>query len=172
MTETIAQTMTDNIASLKAAVREASNHERELALETDAIPSKIQEAAHQDAANRARAAREGGTGAAVAAVESEIPALREREQALPFLRWDAGIRHAALEVELFATQQADQERKRDHADFGIEGLRLDADEANRKYAEKANAVQAAEGAASRVSYARSVAEKRLASLEQEYPTNA
>jgi hypothetical protein len=166
MTETMTETMTDNIASLKAAVREASNHERQLALETDAIPSKIREAASRDAANRARAAREG---AAVAAVESEIPALREREQALPFLRWDAGIRYAALEVELYATQQADQERKRDHAAFGIEGLRLDADEANRKYGEKANAVQAAEGAASRMSYARSVAEKRLASLEQERP---
>jgi chromosome segregation ATPase len=166
MNETMTETMTDNIASLKAAVREASNHERELALEVDNLPNKIQEAAHQDAANRARAAREGG---AVAAVESEIPALREREQALPFLRWDAGIRHAALEVELYATQQADQERKRDHAAFGIEELRLDADEANRKYNEKASAVQAAEGAASRLSYARSVAEKRLFSLEQEYP---
>ncbi len=166
MTETMTETMTDNIASLKAAVREASNHERQLALEVDAMPSKIQEAAHRDVANRARAAREGG---AVAAVESEIPALREREQALPFVRWDASIRHAALEVELYATQQADQERKRDQAAFGIEGLRLDADEANRKYGEKANAVQAAEGAASRMSYARSVAEKRLASLEQQHP---
>jgi peptidoglycan hydrolase CwlO-like protein len=58
MTETMTQTMTDNIASLKAAVREASQHERVLALEVDALPQRVQQAARQDARNKAKAARE------------------------------------------------------------------------------------------------------------------
>ncbi len=165
MTETMTQTMTDNIASLKAAVREASQHERSLALEVDSLPSKIQQAARHDATNRAKAAREG---AEVTAVESEIPALREREKALPFLRWDAAIRHAALEVELYDAQIKDSEQKEREARIGLEGLKLDADEASRKFYEKSNAISGAMFGQSQLSSMRAEARKRLRMIENEY----
>lgn len=167
MTETMTQTMTDNIASLKSAVREASQHERSLALEVDSLPSKIQQAAKQDARRKARAAREG---AAVDAVdeESEVPALRQREKDLPYLRWDAGIRHAALEVELYDAQVKDSEQKEREARSGLEGLKLDADEANRKLNERYNAISGATFGQSQLSSMRAEAGKRLRHLESEY----
>jgi chromosome segregation ATPase len=160
MTETMIQTMTDNIASLKSAVREASQYSRELALETDSLPLRVQDAARQDARRKAKAAREG---AEVTAVESEIPQLREREKALPFLRWDAAIRHAALEVELYDAQVKDSEQKE------REGLKLDADEANRKLNERYNAISGATFGQSQLSSMRAEAGKRLRHLESEYP---
>lgn len=76
MTETLSQ---PSISELEQGIWESSRLERELALETDAMPQKIQQAAHQDARSKARAAREGRAGAAVAAVEqeSEVPSLRQ-----------------------------------------------------------------------------------------------
>jgi len=166
MTETMTQTMTDNIASLKSAVREASQYSRELALETDSLPLRVQDAARQDARRKAKAAREG---AEVTAVESEIPQLREREKALPFLRWDAAIRHAALEVELYDAQVKDSEQKEREARSGLEGLKLDADEANRKLNERYNAISGATFGQSQLSSMRAEARKRLRHLESEYP---
>lgn len=170
MTETLTKTDT-NIDELKQAVREASAHSRELALEMDALPTKIKNAAHQDARAKARAAREGGTGAAVAAVdeESEIPQLRQREKDLPYLIWSAALRHAALEAELYDAQVHHHEAEAEKARSGLLGLKLDMDEAARKFNERADKVQGHEGAASRLSYYRSEANKRLRLLEQQHP---
>ncbi len=173
MTETKTHTATD-ISALEASVREASAEQRALALEMDSIPSKIQAAAHADARAKAQAAREGGTGAAVAAVaavedESEVPQLRQREKDLPYLIWAASIRHAALEAELYDAQVKHHEAEAQKARSGLLGLKLDMDEATRKYNERADAVQHAEGAASRLSYYRSQASKRAKALEREYP---
>jgi hypothetical protein len=147
MTETMTQTMTDNIASLKAAVREASQHERVLALEVDALPQRVQQAARQDARNKAKAAREDAEIAAVDA-DSEIPQLRQREKDLPYLRWSAAIRHAALEAELYDAQVQHHEAEAVKARSGLEGH---------------------VGAADRLRDYRSKAADRLRLLEQEYP---
>jgi chromosome segregation ATPase len=157
--------MTDNIASLQAAVREASQYKRQMAMETDAIGEKIQEAAKRHARNMATAVK---TGEDVA--ESEIPALRERESALPLLRWEASLRHAALEVELYDAQIDDSEQKEREARSGIDGLRLNMEEAKRKFYEKSNAISGAVFGQSQLSSARAEARKRLAILEQDYPS--
>jgi chromosome segregation ATPase len=163
MTDTLTQTITDNVTSLKAAVREASQYSRQLAIEADSIGEKIQEAAKRHARNMATAVK---TGEDVA--ESEIPALRERESALPLLRWEASLRHAALEVELYDAQIDDSEQKEREAKIGLEGLKLDAEEANRKLNERYNVISGASFGQSQLSSARAEARKRLAALENEY----
>jgi chromosome segregation ATPase len=169
MTET--QTPDTTINDLKQAVREASREERSLALEVDAMPNKIKEAAKQDARRQARAAREGGTGMAVqeAAEESSVPALRERQSALPYLRWSAGIRTASLELEAADAQIAASEQRAKELRVGLEGLKADADEATAIFEERGAAVRLAESGASMTGYAVSAAKQRLRDLEAEYP---
>ncbi len=169
MTET--QTPDTTINDLKQAVREASREERSLALEVDAMPEKIKAAAKADARRQARAAREGGTGVAVAsaAEESEVPALRERQASLPYLRWSAGIRTASLELEVADAQIAASEEKAKLLRVGLEGLKADADEATRIFEERGAAVRLAESGASMTGYAVSAAKQRLRDLEAEYP---
>lgn len=170
MTET--QTKTDTtINDLKAAVRSASAEERALALETDAMPEKIQQAAREDARRQARAAREGGTGAQVAeaAQESEIPALRERRSSLPYLRWSAGIKTASLEQELYDLQVKHHKAEKEIARSGLEGLKMDAEAATEKYNRKLKDVAVHEGAAGRMSSYRAEAAKRLRVLEASMP---
>jgi peptidoglycan hydrolase CwlO-like protein len=161
----------DTVADLKAAVREASREERALALEVDAMPNKIKEAAKQDARRQARAAREGGTGVAVneAAQESEIPTLKERQASLPYLRWSAGIVTSSLELELAEATIAQSEQRAKELRVGLEGLKADADEATRIWEERARAVRMAESGASMTGYARHTAKQRLRDLEGQYP---
>jgi hypothetical protein len=163
MTETMIQTISDNIASLKSAVREASQYSRQLAIEADSIGEKIQEAAKRHARNMATAVK---TGEDVA--ESEVPALRERQRSLPLLRWEASLRHAALEVELYDAQIDDSEQKEREARSGIDGLRLNMEEAKRKFYEKSNAVSGAVFGQGQLASMRAEARKRLAALENEY----
>jgi hypothetical protein len=169
MTET--QTPDTTINDLKQAVREASREERSLALEVDAMPEKMRQAAKQDARRQARAAREGGTGMAVqeAAEESSVPALRERQASLPYLRWSAGIKTASLELELADAQIAASEEKAKLLRVGLEGLKADADEATRIFEERGRAVRLAESGASMTGYSRHTAKQRLRDLEAEYP---
>jgi PAS domain-containing protein len=169
MTET--QTPDTTINDLQAAVREASREERALALETDAMPEKVRAAAKADARRQASAAREGGTGMAVqaAAEESEVPTLRERQAALPYLRWSAGIRAASLELELADATIAESEQRAKELRVGLEGLRENADEATRLFEERGRAVRMAESGASMTGYAVSAAKQRLRDLEAEYP---
>ncbi len=173
MTDTLEtpKTKTEEINDLKQAVREASREERSLALEVDAMPNKIKEAARQDARRQARAAREGGTGMAVqeAAEESSVPALRERQASLPYLRWSAGIRTASLELEVADAQIAASEEKAKLLRVGLEGLKADAEEATRIFEERGAAVRLAESGASMTGYAVSAAKQRLRDLEEEYP---
>ncbi len=171
MTESTLTQTPDTVADLRAAVREASQDERALALETDAMPEKINQAARQDARRQARAAREGGSGMAVqaAAEESSVPALRERQSALPHLRWAAGIKTASLELELAEAQIAASEEKAKLLRVGLEALEADADEATRIFQERASAVRMAESGASMTGYAKHAAKQRLRDLEQEYP---
>jgi peptidoglycan hydrolase CwlO-like protein len=168
MTETLTP---DTVADLKSAVREASREERALALEVDDLPNQVREAAKADARRQARAAREGGTGMAVqsAAEESEVPALRERQSALPYLRWSAGIRTASLELELADAQIAQSEQKASELKVGLEALEADRDEATRIFEERASAVRRAESGASMTGYSRRTALSRLRELEAEYP---
>lgn len=170
MTETMTRPE-NTINDLKQAVREASKHERELALELDALPEKIRDQARQDARRQARAAREGGTGVAVAeaAQESAIPAMRERLSSLPFLRWSAGIRTASLELQLAEATIRESEEKAKDLKVGLEGLKLDADEATRRFQNRLAAVRKAESGASMTAYARHTAKQRLKDLEAEYP---
>lgn len=172
MTEsTPTQTKPDTtINDLKQAVREASAHERELALEVDELPSKIQQAARQDARRQARAAREGGAGAQVAeaAQESALPALRERQSALPYLRWSAGIRTASLELEVADEQIKASEEKAAQLRVGLEGLKHDADEATRLFQERLRAFRRASNTDGST-HARGRAIQRLRELENEYP---
>lgn len=168
MTDTQTPTKTDTIADLEAAVREASAHERELALEVDALPSKIQAAAHEDARSKAVAAR---SGEAVAAVDqdSDVPALRQREADLPYERWAASIRTASLEVEL---NEAQQEKYEAEAEAALSKL-PSAEEAANEAQAKADAIRSdyigANGAAGRYSYYAAQAAKHLRLLEEEYP---
>ncbi len=171
MTESTLTQTPDTVADLQAAVREASQDERALALETDAMPEKINQAARQDARRQARAAREGGSGMAVqaAAEESEVPTLRERQSALPYLRWSASIRAASLELELAEATIAASEEKANLLRVGLEGLREDAESATAIFEERASAVRMAESGASMTGYARHTAKQRLRDLEAEYP---
>jgi chromosome segregation ATPase len=171
MIETLEQTKTDNIASLKAAVREASQYERDLAREVDNLPNLIKDACRADARRQSRAAREGGAGKAVqeAAQESTLPALRERQSALPYLRWSASVRTASLELELADTQIAASEEKAKELRVGLSALRAEAEEATRIFQERGKAVRMAESGASMTTYARRTAKQRLRELEAEYP---
>jgi hypothetical protein len=168
MTETLTP---DTVADLRAAVREASQYERDLAREVDNLPNLLKDAARADARRQARAAREGGTGAAVqeAAQESTLPALRERQSALPHLRWAGGIRTASLELELADATIAESEQRAKELRVGLEGLKADADEATRIFEERASAVRRAESGASMTGYSRRTALSRLRELEAEYP---
>ncbi len=169
MTET--QTPDTTINDLKQAVREASQYERDLAREVDNLPNLLKDAARADARRQSRAAREGGTGAAVqeAAQESTLPALRERQSALPHLRWAGGIRTASLELELADAQIAESEQRAKELRVGLEGLREDAEEATRLFEDRASAVRRAESGASMTGYSRRTAKQRLRDLEEEYP---
>ncbi len=169
MTETLEMTKTDSISDLKTAVRLASREARNLALESDAMPQKIEKAIKQDVRRRAKAAREGNDMAAVDE-ESDVARLRQRQKDLPLLIWSAQVHYAALEVDLFSRQQKDNEQKAEQERSGLLGLRMDMEEATRKFNAKSNAVRGYVGGASRLSYARSQAEKRLQALEQEYPS--
>lgn len=164
MTETIAQT--DNIASLEAAKREASQYERTLAQEVDSLPEKIQQAAKRQARDMAHAAR---TGEAIAVVASEVNALRKREAELPYLRWAAAIRTASLEVELNQAQKETQQARADEARPLLKPAREEMDEASERFNDIRATVLQAEGAASTFSLYASDARKRLRQIEAEYP---
>ena len=69
MTETLKKPQT-SIPDLEAALRKSQQQERALAVEVGELPSKIQQAHREDAQRKAQAAREGGTGAEVAADEA------------------------------------------------------------------------------------------------------
>ncbi len=163
MTETIAQT--DNIASLEAAKREASQYELTLAQEVDSLPEKIKEAARQDARSKAKAARAGED---IAPVASDVNALRQREAELPLIRWSAAIRTAALEIELNVAQKEAQQARADEARPLLKPLREEMDEATKKFNEARNTVRSAEYAVDVFSGYVSDARKRLATLENEY----
>ncbi len=163
MTETQTQI---SIPQLKEAAREASRQERSLAQEVDALPEKIKEAARQDARSKAKAAR---TGEDIAAVDSEIPAMRQRQAELPFLRWSASIRTAALEIELNEEQKEQAKAKADEARPQLKPAREEMDEATERFSDIRNTVRRAEGAASTFSMYASDAKKRLRQIEAEYP---
>jgi chromosome segregation ATPase len=163
MTET--QTQMD-IPQLKQAARESQRQERSLAQEVDSLPEKIQEAARKDARRKAKAAR---TGEDIAVVESEIPAMRQRENELPFLRWAAAIRTAALEIEANQAQKEQAEARADEARPKLKPAREEMDEATARFNEMRTTVRQAEGAASTFSMYASDARKRLRLIESEYP---
>jgi chromosome segregation ATPase len=163
MTETQTQI---SIPQLEKARSDASRQERSLAQEVDSLPEKIKEAARQDARSKAKAAR---TGEDIAAVDSEIPKLRQREAELPFLRWSASIRTAALEVELNQAQKETQQEKADEARPKLKPAREEMDEASERFNDIRATVLQAEGAASTFSLYASDARKRLRQIEAEYP---
>jgi chromosome segregation ATPase len=159
-------TKTDNIAELEKARSDASRQERSLAQEVDSLPEKIKEAARQDARSKAGAAR---NGEAIAVVDSEIPKLRQREAELPYLRWSAAIRTAALEVELNQAQKETQQEKADEARPLLKPAREEMEEASDRFNDIRATVLQAEGAASTFSLYASDARKRLRQIENEYP---
>jgi predicted nucleic acid-binding Zn-ribbon protein len=73
-----------------------------------------------------------------------------------------------LEVELYDAQIDDSEQKEREARSGIDGLRLNMEEAQRKFYEKSNAISGAMFGQSQLSSARAEARKRLSALENEY----
>lgn len=95
--------------------------------------------------------------------------MRQREAELPFLRWSAAIRTAALEIELNEAQKVEQERKAEAARPKLKGARLEMDAASLKFNELRATVRLAEGAASTFSMYASDARKRLRLIEAEYP---
>jgi predicted nucleic acid-binding Zn-ribbon protein len=157
-----------SIPELEKARAEASRQERSLAQEVDSLPEKIKEAARQDARSKAAAAR---TGEDVAAVDeaSDVNALRQREAELPFLRWSASIRTAALEVELNQAQKETQQEKADEARPLLKPARAEMEEASDRFNDIRATVLQAEGAASTFSLYASDARKRLRQIEAEYP---
>jgi chromosome segregation ATPase len=165
MTETQTQV---SIPELEKARSEASRQERSLAQEVDSLPGKIKEAARQDARSKAAAAR---TGEDIAAVDeaSDVNALRQREAELPFLRWSASIRTAALEIELNEEQKEQAKAKADEARPQLKPAREEMDEATERFSDIRNTVRRAEGAASTFSMYASDAKKRLRQIEAEYP---
>lgn len=173
MTEsTPTQTKPDTtINDLKTVVREASKLERSLAVETDELPDKIKEAARQSARRQARAAREGGTGAAVqeAAERSPVPAMRERQASLPHLRWAQQVKVAALQVELHDAEIAAAEQRAREARTGLDGLRLDAEKAQAAYDERRRAYRKAVGAKESLASRRAVHARELRHLEETMP---
>ncbi len=165
MTETLTKT---NVNELKQAARASQRQERELAQEVDQLGEKIQQAARQDARRKAKAAR---TGEDIAVVDevSEIGALRKRENELPYLRWSASIRSAALLIEL---NQAQKERAQERADAArprLKPAREEMDEASDRFNEIRTTIRQAESAASTFSMYASDARKRLRLIEAEYP---
>jgi predicted nucleic acid-binding Zn-ribbon protein len=162
------ETQTQTIAELEKAVRDASRQERRLALEVDSLPEKIKEAARQDARSKAAAAR---TGEDIAAVDeaSDVNAMRQREAELPYLRWYAAIRTAALEVELNQAQKETQQEKADEARPLLKPAREEMEEASERFNDIRATVLQAEGAASTFSLYASDARKRLRMIENEYP---
>ncbi len=161
------QTQMD-IPQLKEAAREAGRQERSLAQEVDALPGKVQEAARKDARRKAKAAR---TGEDIAVVDevSEIGAMRQRENELPYLRWSAAIRTAALEAELNQAQKEASQERADEARPKLKPAREEMDEATDRFNEIRTTVRQAEGAASTYSMYASDARKRLRMIESEYP---
>jgi chromosome segregation ATPase len=165
MTETLTKT---NVDELQKAAREASRQERSLAQEVDALPEKIQEAARKDARSKARAARAGEDIAVVDEV-SEVNAMRQREAELPYLRWSASIRTAALEIELNQAQKEAQQEKADEARPKLKPAREDMDASSARFNGIRATVRQAESAASTFSMYASDARKRLRMIESEYP---
>ncbi len=157
-----------SIPELKEAAREAGRQERSLAQEVDSLPGKIQEAARKDARRKAKAART-GEDIAVVDQDSEVPQLRQREAELPYLRWSAAIRTAALEVELNQAQKETQQAKADEARPLLKPAREEMDEASERFNEIRATVLQAEGAASTFSLYASDARKRLRQIENAYP---
>jgi chromosome segregation ATPase len=157
-----------NIPQLKEATREAGRQERKLAQEVDALPEKIKEAARKDARRKAKAAR---TGEDIAVVDeaSEVPQLRQRENELPYLRWSASIRTAALEGELNQAQKEQAQERAAEARPKLKPAREEMDEASDRFNEIRTTVRQAEGAASTYSMYASDARKRLRLIEAEYP---
>ncbi len=165
MTETLTKT---NIPELQKAARESQRQERSLAQEVDSLPEKIQEAARQDARRKAKAAR---TGEDIAVVDeaSEIPSMRQRENELPYLRWSASIRTAALEIELNEGQKEKAQERADEARPKLKPAREEMDEATARFNEIRATIRQAEGAASTFSMYASDAKKRLRLLQSEFP---
>jgi chromosome segregation ATPase len=165
MTKTLTKT---NIPELKEAAREAGRQERSLAQEVDSLPEKIQEAARQDARKKAKAAR---TGEDIAVVDeaSEIPAMRQRENELPYLRWSAAIRTAALEIELNQAQKEQAKERADEARPKLKPAREEMEDATARFGDIRATVRQAENAASTFSMYASDAKKRLRMIEAEYP---
>jgi chromosome segregation ATPase len=165
MTKTLTKT---NIPELQKAAREAGRQERSLAQEVDSLPGKVQEAARKDARRKAKAAR---TGEDIAVVDegSEVPQLRQREAELPYLRWSAAIRTAALEAELNQAQKEASQERADEARPKLKPAREEMDEATDRFNEIRTTVRQAEGAASTYSMYASDARKRLRMIESEYP---
>jgi chromosome segregation ATPase len=165
MTET--QTQMD-IPQLKQAARESQRQERSLAQEVDSLPEKIQQAARQDARRKAKAAR---TGEDIAVVDeaSEIGAMRQRENELPYLRWAASIRTAALQVELNQAQKEASQERADETRPLLKPAREEMDEATERFNEIRTTIRQAESGASTFSMYASDAKKRLRLIESEYP---
>ncbi len=165
MTKTLTKT---NIPELKEAAREAGRQERSLAQEVDSLPGKVQEAARKDARKKAKAAR---TGEDIAVVDeaSEIPAMRQRENELPYLRWSAAIRTAALEIELNQAQKEQAKERADEARPKLKPAREEMEDATARFGDIRATVRQAESAASTFSMYASDAKKRLRMIEAEYP---
>jgi chromosome segregation ATPase len=157
-----------SIPELKEAAREAGRQERSLAQEVDSLPGKIQEAARKDARKKAKAAR---TGEDIAVVDeaSEIPAMRQRENELPYLRWSAAIRTAALEIELNQAQKEQAKERADEARPKLKPAREEMEDATARFGDIRATVRQAENAASTFSMYASDAKKRLRMIEAEYP---
>jgi chromosome segregation ATPase len=170
MTETLKKPQS-SIPDLENAVRESKKLERELALEVDTLPEKIKDAARQDATRKALAAREGGTGAAVAAAdeESEVPQLRQREADLPYLRWSQSVRTAAIEMELEAAREKQYRQRYENARVLLPDAQKAADEAAQRLSKVRLEVHQCERGKDHHGSQSRLAEKRLASLEAAYP---
>jgi hypothetical protein len=168
MTETLKKT---TIPDLENAVRESQKLERELALEVDSLPEKIKDAARQDAQRKALAAREGGTGAAVAAAdeESEVPQLRRREDELPYLRWSQSVRTAAIQVELEDLFEKEYSQGYETAVLLLPDAQIAADEAAQRLSKIRLEVHQCERGAFFHGAESRLAKKRLDELEAAYP---
>jgi septal ring factor EnvC (AmiA/AmiB activator) len=167
-------TLTDtgtSIEELENALKASKAHEQELALEVDELPSKIQQAHREDAQRKAQAAREGGAGAEVAAAGelSQVPALRQREGQLPYLRWSQSVRTAAIEVELHGALEDQYRLRYQNSRVLLPDAQVAADEAAQRLSKIRSEVHTSERGADYHGSQSRLAEKRLASLEAEYP---
>jgi chromosome segregation ATPase len=170
VTETLKKPQT-SIPDLEAALRKSQQQERALAVEVGELPSKIQQAHREDAQRKAQAAREGGAGPEVAAASDlcEVPDLRQREDELPYLRWSAAIRTAALEMELNGALQDEHERKAEAVQVQILPAKEAADAATAEFERVRREYAQAERGVDVYSAYKAEAQKRLGSLEAEYP---